>query len=114
MAISTQPAPTTILSPARINTMKRKSLTTEVDGDKKATKKSRPSSSSTATAAAAAAVAAAAVDPSAAASAGVCHHCYREPTEFVACTFKRSKGKKMERCGKVFWYNPSPPPADAD
>jgi len=85
---------TTILSPTTTNTMntiKRKSPTTEPT--KKTVKKSKTTTTATTDA------------------ARNCHHCHQARAEFVFCTLKRTKGKKTERCGKVFWYVTSPLPS---
>ncbi|KAF8539467.1 hypothetical protein BDD12DRAFT_837908 [Trichophaea hybrida] len=79
--------PTTILSPTNENTMnaiKRKSPATE-PSKKTTVKKSKTTATGTNDA-----------------TTRNCHQCHRAQTDFVLCTLKRTKGKKTERCGKVF------------
>lgn len=33
-----------------------------------------------------------------------CHQCHQHRDSYVECTVLRSRGKKTERCGKIFWY----------
>lgn len=36
-----------------------------------------------------------------------CHQCHQTRDVFLECTYLTTRGKKTDRCGKVFWYVPS-------
>lgn len=46
-----------------------------------------------------------------------CHQCHQVREVFVECTVLTTRGKKTERCGKIFWYfflpSPSSPLLDS-
>lgn len=33
-----------------------------------------------------------------------CHQCHQVRETFIECTVLTTRGRKTERCGKIFWY----------